>query len=65
MNFLAHLFLADRDAESLIGNLAGDFVKGPLHDRFTPRIREGIMQHRRLDSGANQEWRPRSLHNTL
>ena len=50
MNFLAHLFLADRDAESLIGNLAGDFVKGPLHDRFTPRIREGIMQHGRLDS---------------
>ena len=50
MNFLAHLFLADRDAESLIGNLAGDFVKGPLHDRFTPRIREGIMQHRRIDA---------------
>jgi acyl carrier protein phosphodiesterase len=50
MNFLAHLFLADHDdAESLIGNLAGDFVKGPLHDRFTPGIRAGIALHRRVD----------------
>jgi acyl carrier protein phosphodiesterase len=34
----------------LIGNLAGDFVKGPLHDQFTPGIRDGIMQHRRVDA---------------
>jgi len=51
MNYLAHLFLAGDSAESLIGNLAGDFVKGPLHeDQFTPGIREGIMQHRRIDA---------------
>ena len=50
MNFLAHLFLAGDSAESLIGNLAGDFVKGPLHDRFTPAIRDGIQQHRRIDA---------------
>lgn len=50
MNHLAHLFLAGRTAESLIGNLAGDFVKGPLGDRFTPEIREGIRQHRRIDA---------------
>jgi acyl carrier protein phosphodiesterase len=54
MNHLAHLFLAGDDAESLIGNLAGDFVKGPLHgphgDRFPRAIREGIMQHRRIDA---------------
>ncbi|HJT18035.1 MAG TPA: ACP phosphodiesterase [Thermoanaerobaculia bacterium] len=50
MNYLAHLFLAGDDAESLIGNLAGDFVKGALHDAFTPGIREGIMQHRRIDA---------------
>jgi acyl carrier protein phosphodiesterase len=30
MNYLAHLFLAGPNAESLLGNLAGDFVKGRL-----------------------------------
>ena len=50
MNHLAHLFLAGDTPESLIGNLAGDFVKGPLHDRFAPAIRDGIMHHRRVDA---------------
>lgn len=50
MNHLAHLFLAGRSAESLIGNLAGDFVKGPLADRFTKGIRDGIAQHRKIDA---------------
>ncbi|HYS52793.1 MAG TPA: ACP phosphodiesterase [Thermoanaerobaculia bacterium] len=49
VNHLAHLFLAGPTAESLIGNLAGDFVKGPLRDQFTPGIREGIRQHRAID----------------
>ena len=50
MNHLAHLFLAGNTPESLIGNLAGDFVKGPLGDRFPPGIHEGIVQHRRIDA---------------
>ncbi len=50
MNFLAHLFLAGPTADSLIGNLGGDFVKGPLHERFTPGIRAGIVEHRKIDS---------------
>jgi acyl carrier protein phosphodiesterase len=50
MNHLAHLFLARPGAESLIGNLSGDFVKGTLGDRFTPGIREGIQQHRAIDA---------------
>jgi acyl carrier protein phosphodiesterase len=50
MNYLAHLFVAERTAESLIGNLAGDFVKGSLGDRFTPGIREGIRHHRAIDA---------------
>lgn len=54
MNHLAHLFLAPDDAESLIGNLAGDFVKGPVADRFTPGIRAGIMQHRRIDAFTDE-----------
>ena len=50
MNHLAHLFLAGDSDESLIGNFAGDFVKGPLGERFTPGIRAGILQHRKIDS---------------
>ncbi len=50
MNYLAHLFLAGSTAESLIGNLAGDFVKGALADRFAPGIAEGIRNHRRVDA---------------
>lgn len=50
MNHLAHLFLAEPTPESLIGNLSGDFVKGPLGDRFPEAIAEGIRQHRRIDA---------------
>lgn len=50
MNYLAHLFLAGPSAESLIGNLAGDFVKGRLGDRFPAAISEGIRNHRRVDA---------------
>ena len=50
MNHLAHLFLAAPGAESLIGNLSGDFVKGVLGERFTPGIRAGIRQHRAIDA---------------
>lgn len=50
MNYLAHLFLAGPSVESLIGNLAGDFVKGPLRHQFTPGIRDGIRLHRSVDA---------------
>ena len=50
MNHLAHLFLAGPTAESLIGNLSGDFVKGAIGDRFPPGIAAGIAQHRRIDA---------------
>jgi acyl carrier protein phosphodiesterase len=50
VNHLAHLFLSKPDAESLIGNLAGDFVKGALGDRFTPGVRDGIRNHRAVDA---------------
>jgi acyl carrier protein phosphodiesterase len=50
MNYLAHLFLARPTPASVLGNLAGDFVKGPLGDRFPPAIAAGIRQHRRIDA---------------
>jgi acyl carrier protein phosphodiesterase len=48
MNYLAHLFLAGDSAESLIGNLAGDFVKGAVNG--ADAISEGIRHHRRVDA---------------
>ena len=49
MNFLAHLFLADDTPESMLGNLAGDFVRGSLEDRFEPAIGAAILEHRKID----------------
>lgn len=65
MNHLAHLFLAAPDAESLIGNLAGDFVKGPLAGRFTPGIRAGIVQHRRIDAFTDSHPRVAAFRRVL
>jgi acyl carrier protein phosphodiesterase len=48
MNYLAHLFLAGESAESMIGNLAGDFVKGPIHG--DDAISAGIRKHRKIDA---------------
>lgn len=50
MNYLAHLLLAEQTAESLIGNLAGDFVKGRITDDVPPGIADGIRHHRRVDA---------------
>jgi acyl carrier protein phosphodiesterase len=50
VNYLAHLFLAGSSAESLIGNLAGDFVNGRIGDDVPPAIANGIRHHRRVDA---------------
>jgi len=49
MNYLAHLYLAEDSDESLLGNLLGDFVKGHLHEQYSPEIIKGIKTHRRVD----------------
>jgi acyl carrier protein phosphodiesterase len=50
MNFLAHLHLSDGSDEGLLGGLMGDFVKGPLDDRYPAGIMRGIALHRRIDT---------------
>jgi acyl carrier protein phosphodiesterase len=50
VNYLAHLLLAKQTAESLIGNLAGDFVKGRIGDDVPRAIADGIRHHRRVDA---------------
>ena len=52
MNYLAHLFLAEPSADSMIGNLLGDFIKGPVHNyetKYNPDILQGIITHRQID----------------
>ena len=54
MNFLCHMVLSGNDDQLLVGNFMGDFVKGPLAERFPPRIRQGVQLHRRIDSFAER-----------
>ncbi len=53
MNYLAHLFLADDNDDSLLGNLFGDFVKGNPEDRYNTGICDGIYCHRKIDIFAD------------
>lgn len=55
MNFLFHMLLSGCDDQILVGNFMGDFVKGPLADRFPERIRQGLNLHRRIDSFASRD----------
>ena len=52
MNYLAHLFLSEASAESRLGNLLGDFVKGnlePYKNCYDRQIIQGIKTHRKID----------------
>jgi acyl carrier protein phosphodiesterase len=49
LNYLAHLYLSDGSAESLLGNLLADFLKGPSSTVEDTRVREGVELHRRID----------------
>lgn len=49
MNYLAHLFLAEDTAESILGNLLGDFAKGAAKEQYSTPIQQGIELHRKVD----------------
>ena len=50
MNFLAHLLLSQEDdAETRLGNMLADFVKGPARKRLSPAMRKGIELHQLID----------------
>jgi acyl carrier protein phosphodiesterase len=50
MNYLGHLFLSPPGEDALLGSLLGDFVKGPIGDRYPEPVARAIVLHRRLDS---------------
>jgi len=49
MNYLAHLYFAENTADSMLGNLMPDFVKGLNNKQYNDVITKGIMQHRLID----------------
>lgn len=49
MNFLAHLYLAGNDPESIIGNFIADHVKGSAIDTYSQGVIKGIRFHRSVD----------------
>jgi acyl carrier protein phosphodiesterase len=50
MNFLAHLWLSDDDAEARIGAMLPDLIRGRLREPMTRRIEQGVLLHRRVDA---------------
>lgn len=49
MNYLAHLYLAGKDHELVVGNFIADAVKGNQINRFSEGIIKGIRLHRQID----------------
>jgi acyl carrier protein phosphodiesterase len=49
VNYLAHLVLSDGSPLSLVGNLAGDFMRGVDLSTLHPSLMEGIARHRAVD----------------
>jgi acyl carrier protein phosphodiesterase len=50
LNFLAHLLLSEPTPEGRIGNLLGDFHKGPLPPEYPEAFRRGITLHHQIDA---------------
>ena len=63
MNYLAHLFLAENDPESLLGSIMGDFVKGAIGDRYPLKIKRGIELHRKIDAYTDSHSTTRASRN--
>ena len=54
MNFLAHLWLADRTATSLAGAVLGDVVRGSDLSAYPADLAEGIRLHRKVDAATDR-----------
>ncbi|MGQ0701066.1 MAG: acyl carrier protein phosphodiesterase [Panacagrimonas sp.] len=54
MNFLAHLWLADRTHTSLAGSVLGDVVRGSDLSAYPDDIALGIRLHRRVDAATDR-----------
>ncbi|SHH34300.1 acyl carrier protein phosphodiesterase [Ferrimonas marina] len=60
MNYLSHLYLADRTRTELAGAIAADFLRGPLPEQPSAR-RTALALHRFVDSTVDQHPEVHSL----
>ena len=63
MNYLAHLYLAEKSPESLVGSILGDFVKGAIANKYSQGIRRGIELHRKIDTYTDSHETTRASRN--
>ncbi|RMG86908.1 MAG: DUF479 domain-containing protein [Bacteroidetes bacterium] len=49
MNFLAHLYLSASDDKLTVGNFLADFIRNKDLPALPPRIRAGVVLHRKID----------------
>jgi acyl carrier protein phosphodiesterase len=54
VNFLAHLWLADRSDTSLAGSVLGDVVRGADLSAYPADIALGVRLHRRVDAATDR-----------
>ncbi|RRQ48442.1 DUF479 domain-containing protein [Maribacter algicola] len=50
MNFLAHIYLSFNDKDITIGNFIADSIRGNKYKHLPPRIQQGILLHRAIDT---------------
>lgn len=50
MNHLAHLLLSEPEPGVMVGNLMGDFLRGPVDEQLPPGVQRGVRLHRRIDA---------------
>jgi acyl carrier protein phosphodiesterase len=65
MNYLAHLFLSYDIPHLIIGNLAGDAVKGNEWQNFAVPIQNGILLHREIDHFTDNHPAIRAMINRI
>ena len=57
MNFLAHLWLAERAQLPLAGAILGDVLRGPLAPELPADLARSVQLHRRLDAQTDRHPR--------
>jgi len=50
MNYLAHCFLSCSEEDLLIGNFIADSIRNKDLDALSPRVRDGVFLHRKIDT---------------
>jgi len=58
MNYLGHIFLSGENAQLMIGNFIGDYVKGNQYLNYPEEVQKGILLHRAIDNYTdhNSHW---------